>query len=155
MRTHYPIFGFKLATALIAHKADIGIAICGTGVGISNAVNKVKGARCALVNTVYGAVAAKRDLNANVISFGGRITGIGLALEIVDEFIKTKYLPTNENKLLIKQINDLITVQKTNKNIFRSQIQGWNDGKYTNNQKQSKNEFLDWSVTANGGNENG
>ncbi len=142
VRTHYPIFGYKIAQTVVSNRADLGVAICGTGVGISNAVNKVKNVRCALVRDVYSAKMAKQNLNANVIAMGGRISGIGLILEIIDTFIATKYIPTTTNKLLINKINNLIN--KTlpfETNPFIEEINSWENGKYTNGIPQPKNRY--------------
>ncbi|MCH3964960.1 MAG: galactose-6-phosphate isomerase subunit LacB [Clostridium sp.] len=133
VRTHYPIFGKKTAEKVISKEADLGIVLCGTGVGISNSVNKVKGVRAALVRDVTTARYAKEYLNANVIAFGGRITGIGIIENIIDVFLESEYKPTKENIEIIKEIDGLISDdsgQFGNEHFFDEFIDKWNNGGY-------------------------
>lgn len=132
VRTHYPIFGRKVGVLVASGKVDRGITICGTGVGITNSVNKVKGVRAALVRDVGTAVFAREQLNANVIGMGGRISGIGLIENIVDAFLKAEYRPSEENETLIKKIDGLIISDEANKNehIFDEYNKKWAEGYY-------------------------
>jgi ribose 5-phosphate isomerase B len=68
-----------------------GIVVCGSGIGISIAANKVPGVRCALLHDHYGAVMCRKHNNANMIALGGRTTGIEIAKEIVDAFLATEF----------------------------------------------------------------
>lgn len=87
----YPQYGFKVGQAILQGKADLGIVVCGTGIGISIAANKVPGIRAALCTETYSARMSREHNNANVLALGGRVTGVGLALDIVDIFIKTPF----------------------------------------------------------------
>ena len=98
----YPVYGRKVAHAVTDGSADFGIVVCGTGIGISIAANKVKGARAALCHDVFSAKATREHNNANILALGARVIGIGPALEIVDAFLSTSF--SNEERH-IKRIN--------------------------------------------------
>ena len=87
----YPVYGKKVAEAIVSGECDKGILICGTGIGISIAANKVKGIRAAVVSDCFSAQATREHNNANIIAFGGRVVGAGLALKIVDTFLDTPF----------------------------------------------------------------
>lgn len=101
----FPEYGIKLGEAIINNKADLGIAICGTGIGISIAANKVKGIMCAKINTIEDAHLAKEHNNANIIALSGKVDK-ELALNMVKEFLKTKQNEEEKYKRRIKQIED-------------------------------------------------
>lgn len=84
----YPDFGRAVAEAVVKEEVDRGIVICGTGIGISIAANKVKGIRCALCGDTFSARMSRAHNDANVLALGARVIGPGLALEIVDTFIQ-------------------------------------------------------------------
>ena len=87
----YPVYGEKVGRAVADGEADLGIAICGTGVGISLAANKVKGIRACVCSEPYTARLARQHNDANVLAFGARVIGIELAKMIVDEFLSAKF----------------------------------------------------------------
>lgn len=89
--TDYPVWGRLVGEAVVRGDADAGIAICGTGVGISISANKVKGVRAACVSEPYSAQMAKRHNNANVLAFGARVVGIDLAKMIVDAWLDAEF----------------------------------------------------------------
>ena len=87
----YPKYGEAAATAVANGEADYGIVVCGTGIGISLAANKVPGIRCAVVSDTFSARMTKAHNNANMLAMGGRVVGKGLALDIVDAFLDTEF----------------------------------------------------------------
>ncbi|HEY8422329.1 MAG TPA: ribose 5-phosphate isomerase B [Thermoclostridium sp.] len=92
----YSDIGLLVAKAVTSGECDSGIVICGTGIGISIAVNKVPGIRAALCTDPYMARMAREHNNANVLALGGRVIGTGLALDIVKTFIETPF--SNEGR---------------------------------------------------------
>lgn len=87
----YPEYAKKVAEAVASGEFEKGILICGTGIGISIAANKVKGIRAALCTDCFMAEATRLHNDANILALGGRVVGPGLALKIVDTFIDTPF----------------------------------------------------------------
>ena len=87
----YPDYGRILAEAVARGEVQYGIAICGTGIGISLAANKVKGIRCANVSDTFSARMAKMHNNCQMIALGERMVGPGLAMDIVDAFLNAEF----------------------------------------------------------------
>lgn len=87
----YPIYGEKVAKAVAAGEADRGIVICGTGIGISIAANKVPGIRCALCTNEFMAEMTRRHNDSNVLALGGRVLGTELAKSIVKMWLYTEF----------------------------------------------------------------
>lgn len=87
----YPDIAKKVCNAITAGECDRGILICGTGIGMSMAANKIKGIRAAHVTDVFSAHVTKEHNDANVICLGERITGIEIALEIVEAYLKASF----------------------------------------------------------------
>lgn len=87
----YPDYGIPVAKMVANGEVDRGILICGTGVGMSIAANKVKGVRCALVHDLFTAKATREHNDSNVLAMGGRIIGPGLAREIARVWLTTEF----------------------------------------------------------------
>lgn len=87
----YPVYGEKVAKAVAANEVDLGIAICGTGVGISLACNKVKGIRCCVCSEPYSAKLSRMHNNSNVLAFGARVIGVEMAKMIVDSWLEAEF----------------------------------------------------------------
>lgn len=87
----YPVYGEKVANAVAAGEADLGIAICGTGVGISLACNKVKGIRCCVCSEPYTAKLSRMHNDSNVLAFGARVIGAEMAKMITEEWLNAEY----------------------------------------------------------------
>ena len=87
----YPLFGIAVGRAVAEGRADRGLCVCGTGIGISISANKVPGVRAALVHDVTTAALARRHNDANVVCLGGRTTGTAEAIDAVDTFFSTDF----------------------------------------------------------------
>ncbi|MCD7933706.1 MAG: ribose 5-phosphate isomerase B [Oscillospiraceae bacterium] len=87
----YPIYAEAVARAVTSGAVEKGILICGTGIGVSIAANKVQGIRAALCGDCYSAEYTRRHNDANVLALGARVTGAGLAEKIVDTFLQTGF----------------------------------------------------------------
>jgi len=94
----YPVYGEKVGRAVAAGDVDLGILICGTGVGISLAANKVKGVRAVVCSEPYSAKLSKQHNNTNVLAFGARVIGIEMAKMIVDEWLAAEFLGGRHQK---------------------------------------------------------
>ena len=94
----YPLYGEMVANAVVSGKADLGIAICGTGVGISIACNKVNGVRAVCCSEPYSAKLSRIHNNSNVLCFGARVIGPELAKMIVDEWLAAEFIGGRHQK---------------------------------------------------------
>ena len=132
VRTHYPIYGRKVGKAVATGQADLGVCICGTGIGINSAAQKVRGVRGACVADVETAIAARENLNANVIGCGGRVVGIGTIEDILEAFLNAEYKPTPEKDALIAKIDGMIGENDCieNDGIFDEYLKKWDEGFY-------------------------
>ncbi len=103
---HYPVFAQKVAEAVTSGDAEKGILVCGTGVGMSMAANKIKGIRAACVSDCFSAEATRAHNDANIVCFGQRVVGEGLAFKIVDTFLDTKF-EGGRHQIRIDMVNEL------------------------------------------------
>lgn len=101
----FPVYAFKLGDAISKRKVNFGIAICGTGIGMSIALNKVKGVYCAKISSINEAVLCRQHNNANAIAFSADIDQ-ELAKEMVDKFLETTFLDADKYKRRNKMIKD-------------------------------------------------
>lgn len=90
-RCDYPDYAEKVARAVVGGQADLGMLVCGTGVGMSMAANKVHGVRAAVVSDSFSARATRSHNDCNVLCVGERVVGVGLAQEIVDAFLSASF----------------------------------------------------------------
>lgn len=102
----YPVYAKKVANAIVTGECDKGILICGTGIGISIAANKIKGIRAALCHDCFSAQACREHNNANIIAMGSRVIGSGLAIKVVEEFLNTEFSNDKRHIDRINQIED-------------------------------------------------
>ena len=102
----YPVFGKKAAQAVASGECDKGILICGTGIGISIAANKIKGIRAALCHDVFSAKATREHNDANMLAMGARVVGPGLALMIVDTFLNTEFSNAERHQKRIDMLEE-------------------------------------------------
>ncbi len=87
----YPISAARAAKAVASGECELGIVLCGTGVGVGLTANKVRGIRCAMVSEPYSAAMARRHNNANMIAIGARVIGPEMARMVVDEFLSARF----------------------------------------------------------------
>ena len=87
----YPVYAKAVCAEVISGRCEKGILCCGTGIGMSIAANKVKGIRAAVLSDSFSAEMTRKHNNSNVLCLGGRVLGVGLALELVDLFVDTEF----------------------------------------------------------------
>ncbi|WP_105616704.1 ribose 5-phosphate isomerase B [Vallitalea okinawensis] len=102
----YPEFAKKVGHAIINKEAEKGILICGTGIGISIAANKIKGIRCALCHDCFSAEATRLHNNSNILAMGGRVVGPELALKIAKTWLETEFSDEDRHNRRINLIED-------------------------------------------------
>lgn len=102
----YPEYAKAVAGAIVSGEAEQGILICGTGIGISIAANKIKGIRAAVCTDCFMAEATRLHNDANILAMGARVVGPGLALKIVDTFLNTEFSNEERHIKRISKIED-------------------------------------------------
>ena len=110
----YPVYGEKVGRAVVDGEADLGIAICGTGVGSSLAANKVKGVRACVCSEPYTAKLSRMHNDSNVLAFGARVIGVELAKMIVDEWLNASFEGGRHQRRvdMLMDIENHVTVQQ-------------------------------------------
>lgn len=103
----YPDIALLVGENVVSKKSELGILVCGTGIGISIAANKVPGVRAALCSDTFSAHATREHNNANILALGQRTVGAGLALDIVDTFINAKF----EGDRHLRRINKITEIE--------------------------------------------
>ena len=110
-RFNYPVSGEAVANAVASGEVDKGIVICGTGVGISLAANKVNGIRCVTCSEPYSAKLSREHNNTNMLAFGARVVGIELAKMVVDAWLTSEY-EGERHQIRIDMLTDIEERQK-------------------------------------------
>lgn len=109
----YPDYAYKACNMIIEKKADLGILICGTGIGMSITANKIKGIRAVACSETYSARMAREHNDANVLCFGERVIGIETAKEIVKAFLNSKFLNAHHSA----RVKKIIDIEEGNYNL--------------------------------------
>ncbi|MDD3030939.1 MAG: ribose 5-phosphate isomerase B [Atribacterota bacterium] len=104
---HYPDYADKVSRAVSKKEYECGILICGTGIGMSIAANKVTGIRASLCHDTFSARMAREHNNANVLTMGGRVIGIGLARDIVQTWLTTDFSQEDRHITRLNKIEEI------------------------------------------------
>ena len=107
----YPLYGYKLADAVASGAVDRGVALCGSGIGISIAVNRNPACRCALVSEPLSAALARQHNDANVIAMGGRLVGPEMAKACLDAFLANPFLGDRHQRR-VDQLSNPVSLQE-------------------------------------------
>ena len=100
----YPKYAFNLSNAVLNKEVDLGIILCGTGIGVSIACNKVKGIRCAKIDNEHEAKSAKEHNNANILAFGAESHNAEEIIKMIDTFINSTFNTNPRYKMRIEQV---------------------------------------------------
>ncbi len=104
---HYPVYASAACRKILSGECELGVLICGTGIGMSIAANKYKGIRAACCSDVFSARLTREHNDANVLCFGQRVVGIGLALDIVDAFLDATYANSGNHLTRVAMLKDI------------------------------------------------
>lgn len=104
---HYPVYASAACKKILDGECELGILICGTGIGMSMAANKHNGIRAACCSDVFSARLTREHNNANVLCFGERVVGIGTALDLVDAFLGASYLNNGNHVTRVAMLADI------------------------------------------------
>jgi ribose 5-phosphate isomerase B len=110
MSVDYPDIAVKVAGSVKEKESDLGILVCGTGIGMSLAANKVKGIRAAAVSEHFSAKYTRLHNNSNILCLGGRVIGVGTAIELVDLFVDTEF----EGGRHAKRVDKITAIEEAN-----------------------------------------
>ena len=104
---HYPDYANKVSQAITEKEFECGILICGTGIGMSIAANKVKGIRASLCHDSFSARMTREHNDSNVLTMGGRVIGIGLAKDIVKTWLNTEFSRESRHIVRLQKIDKI------------------------------------------------
>lgn len=104
---HYPLFASAACEKILNGECELGVLICGTGIGMSMAANKHRGIRAACCSDVFSAKMTREHNDANVLCFGERVVGAGLAIELVDAFLGATYANGGNHVLRVSMLTDI------------------------------------------------
>ncbi len=104
---HYPVYAHAACEQILSGECELGILICGTGIGMSMAANKHKGIRAACCSDTFSARLTREHNDANLLCFGERVVGAGLALELCDAFLDAEYLNGGNHVTRVAMLTDI------------------------------------------------
>ena len=104
---HYPVYAHAACEKILNGECELGILICGTGIGMSMAANKHKGIRAACCSDTFSARLTREHNDANILCFGARVVGEGLALDLVDAFLGAEYLNNGNHVVRVGMLTDI------------------------------------------------
>lgn len=110
---HYPVFAHAACEKILGGECELGILICGTGIGMSMAANKHMGIRAACCSDTFSARLTREHNDANILCFGERVVGPGLALDLVDAFLGAEYLNNGNHVTRVAMLADIENGKKT------------------------------------------